>query len=202
MTFSDIVNNEYFARLCVPIRVALQSPQWRHRHPEIPFWTLYDRFTKLGQGYTQFPEYQADYINALRALLDAIGKATPRLAYHADDIDGYLRLMDEQGRHVVAMFAAYASAADSFVTPVEAAEFTGTVESLWRNRAAAGDIPGAMKKGKQWLLPKSVLSAVYGVDIPRGNGRPEHDESEYAPEPEMTEAEYHETMRQLNRDLN
>lgn len=48
--------------------------------------------------------------------------------------------------------------AQSFVTPAEVAAATGTSESQWRNKAAAGVIPGAVKKGKQWLLPRSILA--------------------------------------------
>jgi len=50
-------------------------------------------------------------------------------------------------------FCAIALIPRQYVTPNEAAAFTGTAESGWRNRAAAGDIPGAVKKGKQWLIP-------------------------------------------------
>lgn len=52
----------------------------------------------------------------------------------------------------------------AYVTPLEAAERTGTAESTWRNKAAAGQIPGAIKKGKQWLLPVSVLRS-QGVEV-------------------------------------
>lgn len=45
-----------------------------------------------------------------------------------------------------------------FVTPGEAAVLTGTAESGWRNRASAGKIPGAVKKGKQWLIPRAAIS--------------------------------------------
>lgn len=45
-----------------------------------------------------------------------------------------------------------------FLTPQEVAAATGTSDSQWRNKAAAGEIPGAIKKGKQWLLPRSVLN--------------------------------------------
>ncbi len=50
-------------------------------------------------------------------------------------------------------FVAVALIPRQYVTPNEAAAFTGTAESSWRNRAAAGEIPGAVKKGKQWLIP-------------------------------------------------
>lgn len=46
---------------------------------------------------------------------------------------------------------------DSLLTPAEAAVLFGGAESSWRNRAASGEIPGAFKKGKQWLIPKSAI---------------------------------------------
>ena len=48
--------------------------------------------------------------------------------------------------------------AELFITPAEAAALTNTAESTWRNRAAAGQVPGAVKKGKQWLLPRSEVT--------------------------------------------
>lgn len=54
--------------------------------------------------------------------------------------------------------------AESWMTPQEVAEATSTSDSQWRNKAAAGEIPGAVKKGKQWLLPRSVLRA-QGIDV-------------------------------------
>jgi hypothetical protein len=64
------------------------------------------------------------------------------------------------------MMLAYACASERFVTPAQVAAQTNTSESLWRNRAAAGSIPGAIKAGKQWLLPRDVLSLCYGVALP------------------------------------
>jgi hypothetical protein len=46
---------------------------------------------------------------------------------------------------------------DLVMTPVEIAQATGTAESTWRNKAAAGEIPGAVKKGKQWLIPREYV---------------------------------------------
>lgn len=54
--------------------------------------------------------------------------------------------------------------AESWMTPQEVAEATDTSDSQWRNKAAAGNIPGAVKKGKQWLLPRSVLRA-QGMEV-------------------------------------
>jgi hypothetical protein len=45
----------------------------------------------------------------------------------------------------------------SYLTCSEAATATGTSSSSWRNRAAAGDIPGAVKRGKTWLIPRDII---------------------------------------------
>lgn len=42
-------------------------------------------------------------------------------------------------------------------TAEEAAAVTGTAASGWRNRAAAGDIPGAWKVAKTWLIPVAAV---------------------------------------------
>lgn len=46
---------------------------------------------------------------------------------------------------------------ENYLTPDEIAERTGDAASGWRNKAAAGKIPGAIKKGKQWLIPASAV---------------------------------------------
>lgn len=44
-----------------------------------------------------------------------------------------------------------------YLTPAEAAEMTGNHESHWRNLCANGQVIGAIKKGKQWLIPRREL---------------------------------------------
>lgn len=45
-----------------------------------------------------------------------------------------------------------------WLTCAEAAALSGTSESGWRNRCAAGLVPGATKKGKQWLIPRTSVT--------------------------------------------
>ncbi len=47
----------------------------------------------------------------------------------------------------------------SHVTPVEAEELSGYSEEYWRQQAWLGKVPGAMKQGKQWLLPRSMVES-------------------------------------------
>lgn len=49
-------------------------------------------------------------------------------------------------------------------SPAEAAERLDMAESTFRNKAAAGEIPGAQKKGKQWILPSWSLRQL-GYDV-------------------------------------
>lgn len=63
----------------------------------------------------------------------------------------------EEIADMAVLIAGWAPVAD-YLTPAEAAQATGTSESHWRNKAAAGKVPGAIKKGKQWLLPRSFVT--------------------------------------------
>jgi hypothetical protein len=45
-----------------------------------------------------------------------------------------------------------------YLTPYEIAMGTDTAESTWRNKAARGELRGAIKKGKQWLIPRSAIA--------------------------------------------
>ena len=56
--------------------------------------------------------------------------------------------------------AYYARFDTTEMTPAQIAAATGTAESTWRNKAARGEIPGAHKAGKQWLIPRAVLRAL------------------------------------------
>lgn len=49
-----------------------------------------------------------------------------------------------------------------YLTTSEAAALSGTSESGWRNRAAAGKIPGAWKAGRDWMIPRSAVVSEAG----------------------------------------
>lgn len=194
-SFSDILHNPCFARLCVPIRVVFHSHEWKRAHPEVPIRHLLERWEKFSLNYDLYPH---EYLPALINLLTAIGKATPRLMYQAKDLEGFQRLLEGRGAVVAHLFGAYASAADRLITPVQAAEVSGNAESAWRNRAAAGDIPGAWKAGKQWLLPVSVIELLYCVAVPAEMQHRDPDEDETS-EPELTEVDAAELLVRLDR---
>lgn len=69
---------------------------------------------------------------------------------------GYRRA-DEEVSTLDMLVAPIAVGGGEWLTPAEAAAITGTSASGWRNRAAAGKLPGAFKKGKQWLIPSASV---------------------------------------------
>lgn len=204
MRFSDIIEDVNFRAICVPIRVAMYARgPWLARRQAIPFWTLWKTLEHATKNYSAQME---TYVPTLTAMLHNIAKAMPALQVSNEVIAGYLRLIDSHGAIVPPVMLAYASAPDRFTTPAQVAEVAHTSESLWRNRAAANEIPGAIKAGKQWLLPRDVLRLMYGIEMPDSIFTPTPDKEETArnavAEPPLTEAEFDAARRQLNADLN
>lgn len=176
----DLYRNPHMTNLAAIVRLPFMAPTWRADHPTVPFWSLLDDLVAVAK-----PEYfkkdRTVIIERLTNLLTAIVQADPRLRYSEDDLSGFLRLIDsEHGPTILSLFCAKASSPDQLLTPVEAAQHTGLAEITWRKRAIAGEVPGAFKKGKQWLLSASVLRAA-GYNIPYDLGQqegPEPDELE------------------------
>lgn len=160
MKYSDILKNPHFNTLAAIIRVPHLSQIWRDKHNEVPFWSLIDGLDDV-KDLSDF----AEFVNRFCELLVTLTTADSRLAYTEEDLAWFVEAMDSKHAHVIAsLLLAWASAPDTMLTPAEIAEATGTSNSQWRNKAAAGQIPGAIKKGKQWLLPRSVLRA-QGIDV-------------------------------------
>lgn len=158
MKYSDILKNEHFNNLAVIIRIPHLSATWRKEHlVKVPLWQLLDALNDI-KTEASFATDRTEFVNRFCDLLVKLTTADPRLTYSEDDLTWFVQAMDGEHALVIAsLLLAWASAPDKLLTPAEAAEATGTSESNWRNKAAAGEIPGAIKKGKQWLLPRSVL---------------------------------------------
>lgn len=158
MKYSEIVRNPHFNNLAAIIRIAF-DPGWQRNHAGTPFWVLQDNFLKtIDPDLPQIDRNEVVY--TFTDMLVALVKADDRLFYTEDDLQWFAEVLDRpagEAKAILHMMAAWWAAPDTMLTPVEVADKTGTAESTWRNKAAAGDIPGAVKKGKQWLLPLSVL---------------------------------------------
>jgi len=162
MKYRDVLRNKHFNNLAVSIRVPLLSPGWRKRHPHVPLISLEKQFSAA-----VFNDVwnRGEVLTAFVNLITAIVEADERLSYSKEDMDWFVNVLEnDNAQAILALFCAWYSAPDVFLTPAEVAQKTDTAESTWRNRAAAGKIPGAIKKGKQWLLPKTALRS-QGVNV-------------------------------------
>lgn len=158
MNYWDILRNEHFNNIAAIVRVPFQSSSWRDNHVAMPFWTRLEELDKLRAvlGKKDSKAFVAQFCRFLAELTES----DPRLVYTQEDLAWFIKIMDsDQAESITALLFAWFSAPDEMLTPAEVAGRTGTHESGWRNKAAAGNIPGAIKKGKQWLLPRSVLRA-------------------------------------------
>ena len=158
MKLSTVLSNEHFNSLAAIIRVPFRSEKWRNKHAEVPFWTLESGFSDL-VNFTpgEKPPNKAQVIERFTNLIVELTKADSRLACTEEDYKWFIEVLDVNEWWKLSLLCAWYSAPDTMMTPAEVAEATETAESTWRNKAAAGEIPGAFKKGKQWLLPRSVL---------------------------------------------
>ncbi|MBA3530602.1 MAG: helix-turn-helix domain-containing protein [Ardenticatenales bacterium] len=154
MRFSYILHHPHFNNLAAILRWPFRSAEWKKRHGKVRFGSL---FEALDDALAQ-PFNAQHWLWTLRTLLVEIGQADPWLAYREEDLVWLAAQMNEpHAASSAGMFMATFRAPDEMLTPAEIAAATGTAESGWRNKAAAGQIPGALKKGKQWLLPRSVV---------------------------------------------
>lgn len=159
MGYRNILKNEHFRRLAAVIRVPFRSQSWRRDHPDVPVWDLLRRIDHV----TPIDGWAWDrkaVIKAFTDFLTAVVSADDGLSYTTGDVRWLVETFDgspDVYRPTILLLKGYYSAADDMVTTGEAARLSGEAESTWRNRAAAGQVPGAEKKGKTWLLPKSMI---------------------------------------------
>lgn len=164
--FADILRNPHFSQFAALLSVPYRSMWWRKRHPEVPFWSRINTITRLmHDGGLAHKSLRDQFIEEFTTLLMELVEADQKLYYRMEDMDWFLETLSGQYATVtMAMLFAMASAKQTYLTPMEIAEATNTSESNWRNKAAAGEIIGAFKAGKQWLIPTTSLRA-YGVSV-------------------------------------
>jgi hypothetical protein len=164
MQARQVLKNKHFNRLAAIIRVPFHSSEWRQEHYRVDFWSMIESLD--GAIEIDSPEY---ILETLTSLLVAITKADSNLSYSPEDFDWIVEVLEDGDREMVfRLFQAWYAAEDKVVTSEEAAEITGEAASTWRNRANRGEVPGARKMGKTWLLPVSALRMMGVAPIARG----------------------------------
>src|SRR6266487_3783888 len=161
MQITQILNNPHFCNIVAIIRIPLHSWEWRDENPEVRFEVrIYSIESLMTRDHFQDEGDKYEFTQRFISLLKDIRLADDRLRYTKDDIQWFVEAMEqEQALVIMSMLFASAHAEDQYLTPPEIAAKTGTSESNWRNKAAAGEFPGATKRGKVWFIPLSVLQS-------------------------------------------
>jgi hypothetical protein len=159
MDYLNVTRDENFQRIAAFIRTA-KSTEWAQSHPESKFGFYYGNFVRLARQY--HPDLRGDLIEAYTGMTSSANEVDVMLSHYVttDAVAWFIGLLDGNRQAVkttLALLLAVASCEDTTLTPVECAAQTGTSESGWRNKAAAGLVPGARKVGKQWLIPSAWL---------------------------------------------
>lgn len=153
MSYSGVLKNEYFNNIAAIIRVPFRSVAWREEHAQFPFWPRIKQLDKLKSPQLFNDDKQA-FIDEFMLFLADLTQTDPRLTYTTEDLAWFLHTMSsDHALAIASLLFAWFSAPDEMLTPADMAECTGMAASTWRNKAAAGEVPGAIKKGKQWLIP-------------------------------------------------
>lgn len=162
--YTDILNNPNFQRLAACLRVA-SRPAWLQAHPASKFGFHFNNFVRL--SHTASPDLRGNLIAAYSGMTVSIAEVDSNLSRYltTEVLEWFVALLDGE-RQIAAttlsMLLAVAACEDTMLTPGEAAERTGMSDSHWRNAAAAGDIPGAQKRGNTWLIPQAWITVIEG----------------------------------------
>jgi len=165
---NDLLDNQSLKLFGAIMAVAV-TDEWRQAHPAT-FWVAWDRLTSNPHTVGLTKPLDANgmipsdaVVVDMMTVLTGIAEADPRLALWSMDDLAWLTsaLAGEYRSFVLTLLSFYARVPSSdYLTPVEAEEVTGVVAATWRKRAGHGLVPGAVKKGKQWLLPRAVALAM------------------------------------------
>lgn len=159
MRFSAILYDPHYCNLVAIILLPLHSRAWREAHAVVRFSSRM-REIDLLMTWQHFENAQErnDFTRLLTSLLQDMQLADPRLRYSEEDAQWLMDVMDQEDALVpMGMLWASAYGQDRYLTPPEIAALTGTSQSNWRNKAAAGIFPGAVKRGNVWLIPSAIL---------------------------------------------
>lgn len=149
MKYSDIIANPNLQNIAASIRGVHYSDEKSHSK----FAFALNQLAEVTWPY--HPDEWLDRFVDLQLVL----AESHHVVLGTDALDWLTQQLEtERPDAVVSLLLAYATAPDEYLTPAEIAEQTSTAESGWRNKAAAGELPGSIKKGKQWLIPKRYVA--------------------------------------------
>lgn len=108
--FSGMIHDEHFQALAAVFAPGYHSRDWRKQHSHIPFW---ERTNDLASVMTEqhFAQDRHEFISRFCALLSEVVATDENLAYTDEDLQWFVKQMDEPHALAVAsLLLAYASA--------------------------------------------------------------------------------------------
>lgn len=165
MLSQDIINAPTFRLLGALLR-HMNSAAWRKKHPiaaggqtSIAWQKLFA--TSGGRIGSSSSEADAAVTNML-TVTNAM-QADPALwgLLSTDDVDWIVEHVGSKDRRLLLnMLGVLIYTEADLITADEAAEISGHSAVNWRTRAAAGSVPGAVKKSNTWLFPRPIVEAM------------------------------------------
>ena len=182
LNMSEIAEQPAFQRLACVLRAAqmtgfaqdmtgAHSPDgYQMRHLAQEFYAVQQRLLAVERANTTTARGRARVADDIRMLFTLLAQ-TGYLgwAVSAEDVAWFRGLItaaspaDAWGLR--AMLLAFGTSIDVLLTPVDAALLTDEGESTWRKRILAGEVPGVIKRGKQWLIQAAAIR-VLGYEVP------------------------------------
>ena len=183
LNMSEIAEQPAFQRLACVLRAAqmtgfaqdmtgAHSPDgYQMRHLAQEFYAVQQRLLAVERANTTTARGRARVADDIRTLFTLLAQ-TGYLGWTvpSEDVAWFTELItaaspaDAWGLR--AMLLAFGTSIDVLLTPVDAALLTGEGESTWRKRILAGEVPGVIKRGKQWLIQAAAVR-VLGYELPR-----------------------------------
>lgn len=198
MKLTDIIRTPEFRKIAAILRLTYTTTFTR-AHKDIPLLTQRDLVAKLAFDGAIIKTNPDEFFREFSKLLTLIEKASPRMRVSVADLTWLTeKVKSKDGYAILALLMGYSSAKDRMVTPAMLGEITDKSSRTWRDRARAGDIPGAFQTGSnemQWLIPVSVVEVMYGITIPDDDERQDND----IDIPELTEEQIEEAVSRLNK---
>lgn len=158
--YNKIVQDPDFRRLVALLRVAAR-PHWEREHKDSKFTWLFNRFVKLVGSYTGHASHaaiKADIVTVFAQMLIEATQAQPSLGvYYTESVVAwYVSVLDGDQPHLANMLLlAYSQTEDKMIDCDDAAGIVGLAAGTIKNACASGDVPGAKKVGKTWIVPRA-----------------------------------------------
>jgi hypothetical protein len=168
-SLTEIMNDPHFNQLAALLSIGM-SAKFVMSHPEVPNVraTLEYRLSRLVRGYQKDATFiKNDIIKEFSHLIQQIADADKSYFYRPEDYEWFVSVMEDNTTAQITLSSLFAVAVSrrTFYSLEQVAAMPDrhgemrAAETL-RQRAQRGEIIGAFKVGKTWMVPDLSLRAI------------------------------------------